>query len=194
MTHLEGFFGVKFHASKELPDLSCSSSFAILHGALEKKVKTMRLLQLLVFLSILLISFCGCEPRGETETLQTVFSLAKNRFVEARAKAPIPAGSTSEVEVRLKQVEDGLALIVAPGEKFQPKEFEALLDQLSWLVDRSGYTTRPAFGEIMSQYRELSFSAHPSASTARIKLLAARTYTLLSQELETTAFRVPRVS
>ena len=60
---------------------------------------------------------------------------------------------------------------------------------LGELVDRAGYTTRPALTEVCAQYMNLSTNQQ-QPKPEQVKLLAARTYTLLASELETNQFRL----
>jgi hypothetical protein len=61
-------------------------------------------------------------------------------------------------------------------------------DTLDGLVARSGMTQRPSITELVNQYRAASHSGALKTGDANLRLLTARTYTLLSSELQTTKF------
>ena len=67
-----------------------------------------------------------------------------------------------------------------------------LADGLTTLLPKSGFTQRAAMTELIKQYRNLGASsgAPLTLGAPNLKLIAARTYTLLSAELASTTFRI----
>lgn len=147
------------------------------------------------FLALSLLVVCGCEPRGETKTLQQVLELARNAFEQAKggsvALDPEISGVvsklTSNFEILLTST-DMSAVQAKCGE---------IADALAQVVTRAGFTARPAFGELINEFRTLG-SAAPNGGTADfaannrapLRLLVARTYRLLASELAATRFQV----
>ncbi|NBW40170.1 hypothetical protein EBR25_04095 [bacterium] len=152
----------------------------------------------------------SCAPRGETKSLDEVFQIAKARYERGLASAELST-ETSEKLTQLTGIMDSLLQASSDNEVVEAAtRAEALLGEL---VTQSAYTNRPAMGEISKAYRSLtglsgrevplSVSADPSTSRAvqdaggitnadTRKLLVARSYNLLAQELETTSFQVEK--
>jgi hypothetical protein len=63
---------------------------------------------------------------------------------------------------------------------------------LNDLSVKMGYTSRAAMAEIVSQYRTIAEAQNSTLSIGapNLKLLAARTYSLLTAELKTTQFKI----
>lgn len=170
-------------------------------------MKNVRLpLAALLLLFSALFAF-GCAPRGETKTLDEVLRLAKFRYDDAVERSSL----SGEVEEALSEIEGHLSTLEERAGESEDRvaylsTARAIDAGLQKLVRNTGYTTRPAFGEIIRQYQSLAYAdkdrerltsvsndAEPSEwefSSSAVKLLVARTYTLLSQELETSEFRV----
>ena len=125
-------------------------------------------------------SLSSCAPRGENKSVDQVLSIQNTRYNTAKGSANVDAqvgDLLSKVEAKLKIMADG-----------DVKELNIISDTsvlLNQLIEKAAFTTRPALNEIIVQYRALSGS---QVSNAQMKLLAARTYSVLSSELETTKF------
>jgi hypothetical protein len=136
----------------------------------------------IITLCLLVLLASACGPRGETNTLDQVFSSAQADFTKSK-KVQVPAAVTKDFEF----VEQSLAKLVSSdfskAEAVAPKIAEALVR----LSRHSGYTVRPSIGELANQYLVL---AQRDTASASVKLLVARTYSLLAQELGSTAFRL----
>jgi hypothetical protein len=67
-----------------------------------------------------------------------------------------------------------------------------IANSLNGLITRSGFTVRPAMAELISQYRTVAAdtASKVSIGAPNLKLLAARTYSLLTAELSTSQFRL----
>jgi len=138
-------------------------------------------IRIALFSSIIFIN--ACAPRGETKTLAEVYANSKERFVTVQSAA-VP----SEIAQPLKDIDTRLGQIAGQEGAEAAKTASAIADLLTPLTNRAGYTARPAMGEIISQYRMMSQAEEVKNPSA--KLLAARTYSLLASELETTKFSV----
>jgi hypothetical protein len=141
---------------------------------------------LAVSLAILLMS--GCAPRGETKSLQQVLEAARSQYVElVRNEKSEPLKATL-IDLA-KNLED---MVAANGESAPiASATSQVVDKLSALIATAGYTSRASMGEILMQHRVvLEDASRGTVNSARIKLLAARTYSLLSSELATTRFAV----
>lgn len=128
------------------------------------------------------LCLCGC-PRGETKSLGEVYEIAKQRFVSVK-DAAVP----EDVSQPLKDIDSHLNQIAAEEGTKAAQSAGQLAALLTPLTTRAGYPTRPAMGEIVAQYRMMAEGNDVKNPTAR--LLAARTYSLLASELETTRFSV----
>lgn len=139
-------------------------------------------IRLTVCFFVLCLSACG--PRGETKSLSQVYESSKQRFVTVK-DAAVPG----DVAQPLKDIDSHLNQISGQEGAQASHTATEIVTLLVPLTTRAGYPTRPAMGEIITQYRMMSESGadvkNPSA-----KLLAARTYALLASELETTKFSV----
>lgn len=137
----------------------------------------------LTFLVVLAVVLNGCV-RGETKTLNEVLQLSRQRY---------QAVSNRAQEATLGQSLGGLTAtlegILAKADKaVQQQHAGKIAEQLTTLLPRTGYTTRPAMREIIKQYMVLSSSA--DLTPAEVELLVSRTYSMLATELETTAFKI----
>ena len=139
---------------------------------------------LIAALALAVLVLNGCAPRGETRTLDEVLSTEKGRYQAARV-GTFPEGVGQAVGEVAKNIE--LALQGRDSKEIG-KSLQQVAVNLEGLVDRAGYTSRAAMNEISEQYRALSESK--AVSQAQVKLLAARTYSLLAGELTTTKFAV----
>ncbi|MCI5064875.1 hypothetical protein MRY87_04030 [bacterium] len=134
--------------------------------------------------AVLLMSLVGCAPRGETKTLDEVFQIAKKRYEESIVKSD----ASGAVQEQLLQLAADLNQFAAAEGKDGSREQLApqISEQMATLLQSAGYTTRPAFGALLKSYR-----TPPKTQRAR-RLLVARSYTALAQELETTSFLVKK--
>jgi hypothetical protein len=68
----------------------------------------------------------------------------------------------------------------------------SLADGLTSMLPKAGFTQRPAMTELIKQYRQIADASgtQVAAGAANLKLVAARTYALLSAELTSTNFRI----
>lgn len=129
---------------------------------------------------VLLIALSSCAPRGESKSLSEVFEAAKTRYTTARSGAQGIA--------ELQSLESTLSSWVSKPSYDGARKIS---DTLRTLIVKTGYTSRPAMGELIEQYQTIGFDKSAmKISPSRVKLLVARTYNLLASELETTAFRV----
>ena len=85
-----------------------------------------------------------------------------------------------------------IAMTAASGASGQVASDAAkVAEVLTGLVKVAGYTSRASMGEIIMQHRVLGVdAAKGDVNAARVKLLVARTYNVLTSELETTKFSV----
>ena len=145
--------------------------------------------------------------------MNEVFDIAKNRYETAAAQKDIPQSTQS----RLASIVNSLGSFHAASSKEElAKSVTVITSELGELTSSAGYTTRPAFSELLKSFRafhspesrdlpisvdgkdiksQMAYSLSTGDknwkldSSAR-KLLAARTYTALAQEVETTNFQV----
>lgn len=134
---------------------------------------------------LVLVLLAGCLPRGETRTLQEVYSEAHSRFVAANP-AQVPADLAQTVQSLAGKLES----LASETSSDSVSGAHEIAQMLADLTPRAGYTSRPALGELAAQFRSFQEKSlrRESNVTARGKLLAARTYSLLAGELETTRF------
>ncbi|MCB0329215.1 MAG: hypothetical protein KDD70_06115 [Bdellovibrionales bacterium] len=158
-----------------------------------------------LFATVGLFVFVGCAPRGETKTLDEVFQIAKQRYERGITESK----ASSETRERLLKIVSSFDEFVNAESEAQVKNASQLIsDEMQALIMNAGYTTRPALGEIVKSYRGLAYpeerespvstggdgtSSEPAPyelNESAKKLLVARSYTALAQELETTSFQV----
>ena len=138
----------------------------------------------LLALSTLVSTVSGCKPRGESHTLAEIFADARSGYTAVAAGVSPEVGNVlGELVVQL----DVLAgeKPAQPGQKVDAAAVAGTLDGLSPKV---GVTVRPALAELSNQYRSVAASSEVAGSPV-VKLLVARTYSLLSAELRTTRFQ-----
>lgn len=142
-----------------------------------------------ILLSLTLISaFVGCAPRGETNTLQEILSANKAHFRSVSSNA-----GEQTVAKALEDVASSLAQLETPTSARQVSaDSTKVVEQLSPLISKAGFTVRPALTELVNQYRMLGTGKvvedHRAPGFPQVKLLVSRTYSLLASELETTRF------
>ena len=138
---------------------------------------------------VLVFVLTGCDgPRGETKTLSEVLEGSKTRFSRSMQQ-----GIGSE------EVGKHLSTLTAAVEALQSEEsggeqariINEIVSSMDSLMGHAGYMTRPSLAELLKQYQSINeLPDDTQASKASIQLLAARTYSLLARELETTRFQL----
>ncbi len=129
----------------------------------------------------------GCGPRGESHTVEQIFSDARATYSQMSAQV------APDVSASLKNVAASLDKIAGQGGGGDARQISAsLADGLTDLMPKAGFTQRAAMTELINQYRQLSAStgAPVMLGAANLKLVAARTYNLLTAELTSTKFKI----
>lgn len=128
----------------------------------------------------------GCGPRGESHSLDQVFADARTSYSSVGT-----TGVPGDVAEALKKLASELDTLAdkAKSEGTDAKVLaKGIADALDGLTSRSGMTQRASMTELVNQYRAAAHSGALKAGDANLRLLTARTYTLLSSELQTTKF------
>jgi len=150
------------------------------------KTTVTRILSLIVSTSAAVL-VSGCGPRGESHTVEQIFTDARTNYTKMSAQV------APEVGTALTNVTSSLDKIAGQGGGGDARQISAgLADGLTTLLPKSGFTQRAAMTELVKQYRNLAASsgAPLALGAPNLKLIAARTYTLLSAELASTTFRI----
>lgn len=144
-------------------------------------------LKALALLSVASTFMVACGPRGESHTVDEIFTDAKAGYVSASANLTPDLGTSLKT---LSGSLDRLAGIGGGGDA-RPIAGE-IAGTLTTLSAKAGYTARPALAELINQYRSIANSsgAPMTLGAGNVKLLAARTYSLLTAELTTSRFRL----
>lgn len=132
------------------------------------------------------VAAIGCGPRGESHSLEQVFSDARTAYTSTGL-----AGVPSDVSESLKTLAVDLDRLAGIGGGGDAKEVSrGVANTLDNLIARSGMTQRPSMTELVNQYRALAKdgSTPVSVGAPNVKLLVARTYNLLKSELSSTKF------
>jgi len=135
--------------------------------------------------TLLLVS--GCGPRGESHTVEQILTDARSAYQGVASKAP------SDTSAALKFLTASLDRIAGLGGGGEAKIIsQEIANMLTELSPKAGYTVRPAMAELISQYRTVAAASDSPVSigAANLKLLAARTYALVTSELRTTQFKI----
>lgn len=129
----------------------------------------------------------GCAPRGESHTVDQILNDARSAYRDVSVQVAPEVDSALKT---LTQSLDRLAGLQGGGDARQVSG--GVVDTLSSLVSKAGYTQRAAMTELINQYRTISTSqgAPLTLGAPNLKLVVARTYTILSSELASTQFRV----
>lgn len=141
----------------------------------------------LVVVGAFLSTLSGCGPRGESRTVDELLTDARSSYQSAYSK------TASGSQGNLKNLASSLDRIAGLGGGGDARQVAGdIAGALTELSAKAGYTARPAMAELISQYRTVSESSDAAISigAANLKLLAARTYALISNELKTTQFRL----
>ncbi len=134
-----------------------------------------------ILTSLFFIIFTAGCLRGESRSLDEVFIAAKDRYAEA-SKTELPP----EVSQTMERVVVDLDKIAAGNSS--DSLITEVLEGLSALLPHAGYTVRPALTEIRNQYVELLNGDDPSQQ--ELRLLAARTFSTLEEELQGSRFSI----
>lgn len=129
---------------------------------------------------VALIAIVGCGPRGETKSLDEVVAGARSSFYQ-RAEVVKDAEVKDELAQAARLLE---ASIDSPLDDSSARS-ERIAQILQSLTTRAGYTSRPALGELQSQWLA---GAEGGMTSEAGKLLAARTFSLLASELDGIGF------
>lgn len=143
---------------------------------------------MVAFGMFMLSNLVGCGPRGETKSLQQVLEIARQEYVEN-----VRSEQSGALQGQLKELARNLEEMVgANGMGAQIAQASGnVAAALSVLIGTAGYTSRASLGEILMQHRVLvGDAAQSEINPARIKLLVARTYSVISSEMATTKFSV----
>lgn len=143
------------------------------------------------FCSLLVVaaSVCavGCGPRGESHTVEQILDDARVSYQAVSTKALSSDASA------LKTLQTSLDKLAGLGGGGDAKVVAGdIANSLNALITKSGFTVRPAMAELISQYRTVAAdtASKVSIGAPNLKLLAARTYSLLTAELSTSQFRL----
>lgn len=128
----------------------------------------------------------GCQPRGETKTLEEVLRGAEVRFERVLGAAGPNAARLEAVTTSLRTVADALKGFRTSGSGIATDHYLQIGQTLSDLSSHAGYTSRPALGELADQW--LGLTAAVDAPSTR--LLMSRTYEVLASELEGVGFAI----
>jgi hypothetical protein len=135
----------------------------------------------LLAITLIALSVVGCLPRGETKTLDAVFSDAQSNFKRTNPEL-VPAAAKS----LLDKTEQSIVKLTSSA---NPSSVTAdIATTIRALIPYAGYTSRASFAEIASQLEEAS--TNKAFDTAAAKLIATRIYSMLSIEISTTHFGV----
>lgn len=129
----------------------------------------------------------GCGPRGESHTVEQILNDARVAYQTASGKVATGEATT------LKTLQGSLDKLAGIGGGGDAKVIaNEVADSLTNLITRAGYTARPAMSELIHQYRSVAgdSSSASSIGAPNLKLLAARTYSLIAAELNTTQFKL----
>jgi hypothetical protein len=134
------------------------------------------------------VGVLGCQPRGESRTLDEIFTDARSAYQSASV-----ASVSGDVADSLKKLALSLDKLAGIGGAGDGRSVSAeVADSLSTLVQKAGIPSRPAMTELINQYRSMADASGtpPVLGAPNLKLLAARTYSLIQSELGAAAFRL----
>ena len=150
------------------------------------KTTLSRLLSLVISTSAVVL-VAGCGPRGESHTIEQIFSDARAAYSKMASKA------TPDMNATLRGLATSLDKIAGQGGGGDVRQLSAsLADSLTALLPKAGFTQRAAMTELIKQYQIIAngIGSQVSAGAPNLKLIAARTYSLLSAEITSTNFRI----
>jgi hypothetical protein len=129
--------------------------------------------------------FSGCGPRGESHTVDQILSDARGAYQQVSNSASGDAANT------LKSLSASLDKLAGIGGGGDAKVVSGeIVNTLTGLSTKVGYTVRPGLAELVNQYRTVSEDKAASVGAPNLKLLVARTYSLLTSELKTSQFKL----
>ncbi|MEN9847240.1 MAG: hypothetical protein RIS36_2387 [Pseudomonadota bacterium] len=149
------------------------------------KITLSRIISLIISTSaVVLVS--GCGPRGESHTIEQIFSDARAAYSKMASKA------TPDMNATLTGIVGSLDKIARQGGGDVRQLSAAIADGLTAMLPKVGFTQRPAMTELIKQYRQIAegTGAHLTSGAPNLKLVAARTYSILSAEITSTNFRI----
>jgi hypothetical protein len=100
-------------------------------------------------------------------------------------------GLSSEVSENLKSLAEGLDRLAGIGGAGDGRAVAGeVAETLAELVEKAGIPSRPAMTALINQYRKVATAdgGAPSLGAPNLKLLAARTYSLVGSELGAVRF------
>lgn len=153
-----------------------------------KPMPSIRIISTVFGLLVALLLATGCMPRGETITLDQSLDVAKERYSNAVLlnKEKVPPDVMPSLE-NIRSSLDRLASVTS--EAGYQQESKIISDSLKPLVTKAGYTSRLSLDEIVKQYDvAANQSVKIDFAPGTAKLLAQRTYHVISAELESTRF------
>lgn len=129
----------------------------------------------------------GCAPRGESHSVEQILNDARAAY------SGMSQDVSPDVSTALKSLTGSLDKLAGLGGGGDARQVSAnVAEGLNSLITRSGFTQRPAMAELINQYRTLSTStgAPTALGAPNLKLVVARTYTILTSELTSTKFKL----
>ena len=136
---------------------------------------------ILFFGAVALGGLTGCY-RGETKSLDQIFTAAQERFTGINKD-----GLPGEAATALTHVTGELGKLVSQTGDTNGA-VSAIEEDLGTLLPLAGYPVRPALTEVRNEFLEASNGA--ALNAAQAKLLAFRAYTVLSEELSQGRFQI----
>lgn len=137
--------------------------------------------QIIFLFSVVLLTGC---LRGESKSLDEIFSIAKAQYTSS-SRDGVPSDVTASLDSIQKELENALT---HAGSSTVITSINTISDSLSSLLPQAGYTVRPGLTELRNQYIELGKSQ--LVSTDELKLIEARTYSTLAEELAAQKFGI----
>ena len=139
----------------------------------------------LAIIFVLVLFVAACQPRGETKSVDEVLSYEQQRF----ETLPVDA----EDESRLNSLRSSLKDILSDwNTPHLIKDINLVSKDLSDISSSISFPMKPALDEIIREYKslgEMPSDVDFSQETGRIKLLVARTYGLLADEIASRNFK-----
>jgi hypothetical protein len=142
-------------------------------------------------LLLVVCCFVSCAPRGETRSLAELLASAKDRYSTSRSGSGLPQTAQNSLDGLTKALSD---FLLSGNVRDTGSNAAKVVVQMSALAKSAGYTSRPAFYELLKQYEAIANDSRRLSNAGKdspqVKLLVARTYNLLARELETTRFQL----
>lgn len=137
--------------------------------------------------SVALVAVSACGPRGESHSVEQILTDSRAAFQRVANSA------SADTSASLKFLTGALDRIAGLGGGGEAKVIsQEIANMLTELGAKAGYTVRPAMAELVNQYRVIASNTEGPVSIGapNLKLIAARTYSLVASELKTTQFKV----